>query len=332
MINRLVRLCAVVALAIAIPASGVRALSFDSDFLVVGITPTRIQTDESPRSEQGADIARRNNLLAITIDNVLSDYIDRGLVDSLDRPGSVVDVPNYSLSQPTGEPLSAVVEPTIAVSGSLGIRISAKLKAKAGPSDVEAEEVLLLPPTADYGDVDVKMSDFGLRIAKRLASLSLGRGQSAQSAPRGIARFYCVQALDPGDQKLQLLSHRLTIELPDYLAEASRRHNLDLMIRGLDIREALVSCDTFHYSWGGAVPDNTKALSNRIEAFSWDGTIEANPRQPGAALLTVGMSDKSRGTNYRRIGQITVSDPLAPNMAEIADQIVTKFADQYRVR
>ena len=147
-----------------------------------------------------------------------------------------------------------------------------------------------------------------------------------QGLPRGIVRLYCIQASDPEDRKLVNLSRRLTLELPMYLNEASKKRGLDLVVRGLDIKEAFYTCDAIRL--GGAVKD---VSDGKLENFSWDGIVSSE-RFGRGAQFSVRASDPTLTGNYRRVGQIGITELDAPPLAEIADQVLDLFVQQYRTK
>jgi len=297
---------------------------FGSGSLVVGMTSPAILPDRLGADASGPD-GSSSAVVAQTVQELLPDYLRRTLERGLDR--QVVVTGSYNSEQFTstdGRPLGAIIESTIANDGVRGIRVTTKISARVGTSTVEGSEVLLLSPRTDYGQLDEKMTDLGMRTARRLAQMSSNDAQAVTKLPRGVVRFYCVRPTDTGDRNLAMLARRLTIELPAALTEASNKQGLDMVVRGLEIREVITLCDPSMTLQGAG--DMTQG---RIESFSWDGTVSS--QRPSGSQLSVRISDPNLpGGNYRRITQILIKDTASPAMSEIAEKIVAEFIKQYQ--
>jgi hypothetical protein len=200
--------------------------------------------------------------------------------------------------------------------GSLGVRISAKLSSRPDASnssaaEVSTEEVLLLSPNANFGDLDERLDEFGLRIAKRLTELSAASPESTKRRlPRGIVGFYCVSPSEFDDPQLIRLARTLTIELPYYFSQVSRKQGLELTVRGLDLKEVISTCDLSSRIAGSVGNQAITASPNdtRIENFSWTGTIGRESRYKSKFKLFIRVRDNSGGGNFRSLPPFTIED------------------------
>jgi hypothetical protein len=262
-------------------------------------------------------------VIARTTGELMFNYIQRGLERGLARRVIGIQLSSKDeMSGPQAERLSATVALKVIGDG-LGVKVSARVTTL--PTRAEGEETLLLSPTIDYGELDQKLSEFALRIAKKIAELNVNNPLPAKhDLPRGIVRFYCVIPADANNSRMQALARRLTLELPFYLTEAGRKQNLDLAVLGLDFKEALSTCETV--SVGPATSTET-----RFEGFSWYGILaEAKSGRTQSAQLAVRTRNALAEGNARPLAEVTITDASAPDLLRIAGQVMQAFVTEYR--
>jgi hypothetical protein len=312
-----------------------------SGTVIVGLAPVDLRTEKANTSSRPEPDS--SDLLAKTASELLPNYIQRGLERGLDRRVSTIPLPPTSGTVASTPAANFQLYPTVVNMGFLGTRITVRASSKsdsptAASEQPLGEEVLLLSPSANFGDLDDRLSDFGLRLAKRLTEPSATNVASPDSRlPRGIVGFYCVSPSDPEDSQLGRLARSLTIELPYQLSQAARKRSLEFTVRGLDIKEAITTCDS-STSVGTITPRNTYSLPNdsRIENFSWTGTVSRDPKNKGKFALVLRTRDTSGGGNFRPLPAVTIEQSSEPNLPTIADKLIASFvqiyaASQYRV-
>jgi len=308
----------------------VHAMVFTPGPLIVGMKPTELQTERVTTSSSRPNEAALSDVLARTVQDLLPGYIVRSLERGLDRRVVVLQKFNAdSFTGPNGEPLGAIIEPRVVSISGLGVKMSAKITTRVGKSVLEGDEVLLLSPTTNYGELEEKMTDFGLRTAKRLAAMNTPDVSSANPAlPRGVVRFYCVQPIDSANRTLQQLGRRLTLELPYFLTEASQKKGLDVAVRGLEFKEMLAVCQQQRAPEKPIEQKVEQKVDEKVETYSWDATIAADAANPKVAQLSVRASDPFSRGNYRRIARIAIVDVANPDLPDIANRVVEGFLKQ----
>jgi hypothetical protein len=288
--------------------------------LYIVLSPVEVQSDQ----QSAANAPDSSAAIAKVVQEVLPQYFQRAFEKAFDR--RVIFSPGQTLT--SGAIPTMTVFPKVLSMGSLGIQISATVVSRStSPTypGFQFSESVLMSPDANYGDVDVRLNELGLRLAKRLTEYTVAAvPPERQILPTGIVGFYCVMALDPTDARLSRVARLLTIELPFHLTQASHTRGLDLSIRGLDLKEFLVSCE----SRSGSSTDNASS-DNRIENFSWISTI-SNTAPPSGARLVVQVSERSKWQNYRPLQPINIDDMYKINLTEIADKIIANFLADYQ--
>jgi hypothetical protein len=294
--------------------------------LSIGMKPVELNSVSS--LARGGDAA--TDLIAQNVQELLPSYIQRGFEKGLDRRVSITQISQSSDGLPSA--YQAIVSPTVTNLGKLGVRVSVKLDARAATADqVTSEQNLLISPDANFGDIDDKLSEFGLRLSKALTELSTTSIPPQKAGlPRGIVGFYCVQSADPVDLRLQELARMLTLELPYQLSKASQKAGLDLVVRGLEIKEVLYNCDPYR-NLASNRPTQTGPSGDRYENFVWFGTLVAG-KLPGTSQLTIRASDRLDDPNFRPVSQVTINNLESPEVSTIAEGIVSNFVACYRTR
>ena len=321
---------------LAFSSSG-RSLVLDSERsgpFVIGLTQTTTQTgDESGSVSE--PYAKRSDVIARTVLELFPNYIQRIFERSFNRAiivETVDPVDHRPTADASGKDIpSIVITPKIISMGDLGVRVSAQVVGyDRGTSSAifHFEEVLLLPPNSDYGELDTKLADLSASIARRIVTTEASTPtQDKSGQPRGVARFYCVAASEPQNRPLQQLSVLLTLELPFHLNAAARAQGLNVAISGLSVKEMLSVCAP-----GGAHSAAAQNLSDRVENFSWDGTLSPDREDENARNLVIRVSDVLSNSNYRRLKSIKVHEGSSPELKEIAEQIIKDFAELFSVR
>lgn len=299
-----------------------------SGTIVVGLAPVEFRVEGKPDPNSSDQFAKASEYLAKAAAELVSNYIQRGFEKGLDRKVTIVNLPltsspDGSIAQPTAEVYS-----TVQSMGNLGIRISARLRSRADLKATQTqdlgEEVLVLSPTANFGDLDDRLTEFGIRLAKRLTEQPSTTSINSR-LPRGIVGFYCVTPADAGDSKLARLARALTIELPYQISQAARKSNLEFAVRGLDLKEAVVACDP---SASGIRTFATGSLDTRIENFAWTGTI-ARDKDKKRLTLSFRWKDMNGGGNFRPLPPLLIDESTEPSMPSIAEKLVATFAQSY---
>jgi hypothetical protein len=222
---------------------------------------------------------------------------------------------------------SIELHPTVANMGSLGVRItvaaSSRSTASASPQSL-GEEFVILAPDANFGDVDNKLSDFGLRVAKRVAEPSTPAQVGANPRfPHGIVGFYCVLPPDL-DPQLNRLARTLTIELPYRLSQAAQAKGVDLTLRGLDLKETIGTCDP------NSGLRSAPFSSDRIENFSWTGSLSRDPSLDNKTTLTLRFRDANGGGNFRPLPPVIIENMESPGLGTIAEKLIDNFVQAYQ--
>jgi hypothetical protein len=293
---------------------------------IVGMSRLVYYRAESPpefRFDRGDDLISR------TVVEVLPNYILRGLEQGLNRRVTVV--PNFnpdSFTTQDGQSVDAVVSPTVTVVPGLGVRILTRVAVRGSSSGREIEESLLIPRKADFGELDSKMMEHGLATARRLAILNSESASRKGGVISGLAQFFCVIPDNPDDRRLVLLARRLTLELPFYLTQASRKRKLDVLVRGLEFRESLATCDPGFV--GGKPSPFQSTRQAGVEDYAWDGTLAMDKADVRKAQLTIRASDRLSLGNFRRVTQLTIDDLSEVRVPELADRIIGELVKMYQ--
>jgi len=277
--------------------------------LAVGMRAPDVRTEPSPNTSSPPRPDRpSSDLIARTVSELLPNYIVRGLERGLERRVIVVErFDSQTFKGSEGQDLAAIITPRVINAGSFGVRVSTSVATRGRASVLESEEVLLISPTTNFGELEFKLTEHGIGTAKRLVRLSVSEPSARdQQLPRGIVQFFCVQSDNPDDRHIQLLARRLTVELPYHLTEASKKRRLEIFVRGLEYSEVLASCESKSYKSMRQLP------SQRIEYQGWDGVLESDPKNPRKANLFIRASDQFSGTNYRRLAQVRIEDVTKP--------------------
>jgi hypothetical protein len=295
--------------------AGARAQPFDQGQVAVGILPVELEFSSPIKSALNS-----SDVIARTLNDLIFNYIQHGLERGLDRRVSATKVASADVETgPEGQRLIATIALKITSSGILGLRVSAGIVAR--PSQSEAEETLLLSPTIDYGELDGKVSEFALRIAKKIADLAATNAPPGkENLPRGIVRMYCVLPVEPGDRRLQQLARRLTLELPFYLNQTSLKGGLDIVVVGLDFKDSLNTCEQYRPVEGKTNFDIS------AETFSWYGTLAPDSKNQKGAQLSINSRDALTGGNSRPVAQVAINDATSPDMTRLAEAILNAFA------
>jgi hypothetical protein len=286
----------------------------------------RNELTSSPSQARQAD-GSQSDIVARTVLDLLPNYIVRGLERALQRRVVVVEqFDPQTFTGLNGQKLDAIITPRVINAGSYGVRVSTNVAVRGRPSIVEAEEVLLISPTTNFGELEFKLTEHGMGTADRLVRLVVDSSAVDRRLPHGIVRFFCVQSDNADNRHIQLLARRLTVELPYHLNEASKKRQLEILVRGLEYSEALATCESRIYR-------PTRELPNqRVEYQAWDGVLETDPKNPRKANLFIRASEQYSGTNYRRLAQVRIEDVTKPVPQEIADQLVDSMIKQFGAR
>jgi len=297
--------------------------------LHIGITGVTIR-EEATKSVPWQTVNHSEAMVNV-LPKLLPDYLLRGFEKGLDRRVIFMVVQDLAFpSDPVKQPLAAILSPSVVVIGPLGITINVDVlwRREAGGVSFRFSEFVLISPTADYGDLDVKLSELGLRLAKRFTQHNAENvPPEKRNLPSGIVGLGCIFSLDTTDTRLRQLGRLLTIELPFFLTQASKSRNLDLVIRGLDLKESVTTCEAnFSGSYGEASP---AAPDDRIVNFSWGGTVSSVPFDPSAARLIMRASERTAWQNYRPLKTVRIEDSTSPDLRKIADDILTNFVTEW---
>jgi hypothetical protein len=330
-----IRCPALAVLALVASLDGTRADIIGTGPISVGLTPVEMREDKPTLPVRGdSTAAGLSAFIARNVSDLLPNYLQRSLERAFERQVSITSVPAATLADGSVDrTLNAIISPTVENMGPLGVRVSAKIVLRpeagdAGPQ-LSSQELFVLSPNADFGEIDEKVSNFGVNIARRLTELSSANSQAAKrSLPHGIMAFSCISAADPGDRKLQQLARILTIEFPHHLSEAGRNRGLEVIIRGLDLKEVVSVCEQ-------SDPGNTsrstrpEAWTSDLANFTWTGTIARDGRDSKRVELALRVKDRYRGGNFRPLPPVTVADNSAASLSRAAEQVVESFVAQY---
>ena len=282
----------------------------------VAIAPVAGQPDQSQAASR-QDTA----LLARTAAELIPDYIQKSLEKGLDRRVYFVPFSSATKEQEAAAVPNVVLYPTVAAIGSLGVRIGVGVSLRttaSAPLQKVGEEFVILAPDADFGALDTKLSEFGLKLAKRIADPNIStQGDTGSRMPRGIVRFNCVLSPE-ADSQLNSSARALTIGLPYRLDQAAQAKGLDLTVRGLELN----ACDQ-------SVAQNSNDA--RIENFIWTAGLSRDPSMDNRITLTLRSRDTNIGGNYRPLPPVTidnVEDPAA--LGETAEKLIDSFVQFYQ--
>jgi hypothetical protein len=292
----------------------------------VALSPVELRTEKAS-SDRKDDFS---DLIAKTLVELLPNYLQKGIERALDRRVVLV---NDQLGTGLVEIPNIELNPTVVNMGAIGIRVSVRVMRRSDSSSDRSaqdsgEEILLLAPNTNFGELDDKLNDLGVRVAKRVSDPATP--QVAPSIltrlPQGILALNCLSPSDPGDAQMARLARTLTIELSYYLTQAARKRNLDLSVRGLDLKDSLASCDP---QWVNGAPRVTASNDARIENFSWTGSISRDPKNKDRLMLMVRTRDIAAGGNYRPLPAVQVVDSTESALAALAGKLIDNFTDQY---
>jgi hypothetical protein len=312
------------------PTPNIQSIYIGPGPLIVGMKKTDLILHQS--SGKFSTERQFDEVIARTIWELLPSYIARSLERSLDRPVIVVsEFDELQFMARDGKPLAAIIQSEVVSTAGFGVRVATKVSVRPKSTVIEGEENLLVSPSTNFGELERKLLDHGVRTSKKFAMLSSGESQAfAQVGPRGIVQFFCITPDNLEDRKLAQLSQRLTLELPFHLTEASKKRGVEVFVRGLGIRESFACVNPSGLS--GIQP--TGGTQGTVENYTWDGSLAMERRNsatkdPTKALLSIRVSDAVAGGNFRRIAPVPIDDPSSPQLADIADKILDGIVKAY---